>query len=65
MTRHLIEGYLCRFARDADREQAACWLASQPWVTSHQLAPLNDAWYDPWEDESTTVLSDPHQKETP
>ncbi|MFQ1650051.1 YggL family protein [Aeromonas veronii] len=52
MTSHVIAGYLCQFARstltDADREQAACWLASQPWVISHQIAPLSDVWYGPW-----------------
>lgn len=54
MTGHVIEGYLCQFARgtltDTDREQVAKWLAAQPWVLSHQLALLNDVWYGPWEE---------------
>ena len=49
---HEISGYLCQFATgsltEADREQAACWLASQPWVATHQIEPLSDAWYGPW-----------------
>lgn len=54
LSAHEISGYLCQFARgsltEADREQAACWLASQPWVATHQLEPLSDAWYGPWPD---------------
>lgn len=50
---HEIDGYLCQFAggtlTESDREQAALWLASQSWVASHQIAPLSDAWYGPWE----------------
>ncbi|MGU5653380.1 50S ribosome-binding protein YggL [Aeromonas allosaccharophila] len=69
MAGSVIEGYLCRFERgtltEADRGQAGKWLASQPWVVSHQIPPLSDAWYGTWEDESTTVLSDPYKKETP
>mgnify|MGYP000853212791 CR=1 FL=1 len=49
-----IGGYLCQIAggslTEADREQAACWLASQPWVASHQIDPLSDAWYGPWQE---------------
>lgn len=47
-----IEGYLCQYSggtlTDADREQAAKWLTSEPWVVSHQIDPLSDAWYGPW-----------------
>lgn len=63
------EGYLCQFNNrtmtESDREEAGKWLAAQPWVLSYQVAPLSDAWYGPWKDESTTVLSDTYQKETP
>lgn len=49
-----ICGYLCQIAggslTEADWEQAACWLASQPWVASHQIDPLSDAWYGPWQE---------------
>ena len=48
-----IGGYLCQFAggtlTESDREQTTQWLASQSWVASPQIAPLNDAWYGPWE----------------
>ena len=48
-----IGGYLCQFAggtlTESDREQTAQWLTSQSWVASHQIAPLSDAWYGPWE----------------
>lgn len=50
---HEIDGYLCQLAggtlTESDREQTAQWLTSQPWVASHQIAPLSDAWYGPWE----------------
>nr|WP_228023620.1 helix-turn-helix domain-containing protein [Aeromonas veronii] len=54
-----------RTMTEFDREEAGKWLAAQPWVLSYQVAPLSDAWYGPWKDESTTVLSDTYQKETP
>ncbi|MEB8285618.1 YggL family protein [Aeromonas veronii] len=51
---HEIEGYLCQYdggtLTESDREQVTHWLAGQPWVTGHQLAPLNDVWHGPWED---------------
>lgn len=49
-----ISGYLCQFAggtlTESDREWAAHWLSAQSWVTTHQLAPLSDAWYGPWDE---------------
>ncbi|TNJ14474.1 hypothetical protein CF111_21000 [Aeromonas sobria] len=48
------EGYLCQYNNrnmtmtESDREEAGKWLAAQPWVLSHQVAPLSDAWYGPW-----------------
>jgi uncharacterized protein len=48
-----IAGYLCQYdggtLTESDREQAAKWLAAQSWVLSHQLDPLSDAWYGPWQ----------------
>ncbi len=48
-----IAGYLCQYdggtLTESDRERAAKWLAAQSWVLSHQLDPLSDAWYGPWQ----------------
>lgn len=45
---------LCQAANGSltaqDRDAIASWLAVQPWVTGHRLAPLSDAWYGPWEE---------------
>ncbi|ALP40167.1 50S ribosome-binding protein YggL [Aeromonas schubertii] len=50
---HIINGYLCQFdggtLTEQDRAASEKWLAAQPWVTSHQVAPLTDAWYGPFE----------------
>lgn len=47
-----IAGYLSQFdsgtLTEQDRAASEEWLAAQPWVASHQVAPLSDAWYGPW-----------------